>query len=365
MRVLITYASAGAGHRRAAEAIYDYLKNNRKELALELVDILPFASRFFRFCYNSGYPFLVHYAIWLWGSFFWMTEFKPTRWLSRKSSFIVNYLGCRKFVRYLIKEDFDFIISTHFLNSELVANLKLRNKIRAKLVTVITDFGVHPFWVSKGTDIYIAASRATRDKLLNMGVPEEQIQDSGIPISSSFTRDKNRAQLAEKLGIAGNKFTVLLMTGSFGSGPLEEIAESLCACAQVQVLVVCAKNKKLFSRLQKKDLENVKTFGFVNNAEELMGVSDIIVTKPGGLSIAELLNMGLIPIFISAIPGQEQENINILAGYGVGCAPEGIKQIKALVVELKNDPQKLESFKENVIQAAKPSACREISSVIR
>ena len=362
MKVLVTYASAGAGHRRAAEAICDYLKNNRKDLTLELVDILPFTRPFFRFCYNSGYPFLVHYAVWLWGFFFWMTEFSLTRWFSRKGALIVNYLGCRRFVKYLIEEKFDFIISTHFLNSELAANLKLRNKIQGKLVTVITDFGVHPFWVSNGTDLYVTASGLTKDKLLKMGVAEEKIQASGIPFSSSFTRVQDKAQLAEKFGIDKNKFTVLLMTGSFGSGPLEEIAESLCSDAQV--LVVCAKNKKLFSRLQKRNLGNVKVFGFVNNAEELMAVSEVIITKPGGSSIAECLNMGLFPIFVSAIPGQEQENIRILAGYGVGCAPKNIKQIKELMLGLKNNPQKLQSLKKNIGQVAKPLACQEIASVI-
>jgi processive 1,2-diacylglycerol beta-glucosyltransferase len=363
MRVLITYASAGAGHRRVAEAIHDYLKDNRKDLSVELVDILPFTNPFFRFCYNCGYPFLVHYATWLWGFFFWLTEAKLTRWLSRKSALIVNYLGCRKFVNYLIKEKFDFIISTHFLNSELAANLKLKNKIQSKLVTVITDFGVHAFWVSNGTDLYIVASELTKDKLLDMGVMEQRIQVSGIPFSSSFVKTQDRSVLAEKFGIDKNKFTVLLMTGSFGSGPLEKIAESLSS--QAQVLVVCAKNKKLFSRLQKRNLENVKVFGFVDNAQELMAVSDVIITKPGGSSIAELLNMELLPVFIAAIPGQEQENISILARYGVGCAPKNIKQIKDLVLELKNNPQQIAELKQKIRGIKKPFACQELASVIR
>ena len=363
MKVLITYASAGAGHRRAAEAVYSYLKDNRKDLTLELVDILPFTNPFFRFFYNSGYPFLVHYATWLWGFFFWLTESRLSRWFSRRGALIVNYLGCYRFVKYLIKERFDFIISTHFLNSELAANLKLRNKIQAKLITVVTDFGVHPFWVSNGTDLYIAASGLTKDKLLKMGIAEQKIQATGIPFSPSFVKTQNRAQLAEKFGIDKNKFTVLVMTGSFGSGPLEEIAESLSS--EAQVLVVCAKNKKLFCRLQKRNLENVKVFGFVDNAEERMGVCDVIITKPGGSSIAEFLNMELFPLFISAIPGQEKENIRILAGYGVGCAPKNIKQIKEWVVDLKNDPQKLQSLKKNIGQVAKPLACQEIASVIR
>lgn len=362
MKVLITYVSAGAGHRRVAEAVYNYLKNNRRELSLELVDLLPSANPFFRFCYIYGYPFLVHYAGWLWGFFFRMTKLRLTRWVCRKSSLIVNYFSCRKFANYLIKEKFDFIISTHFLNSELAANLKLRNKIRAKLITVITDFGVHPFWISKGTDLYIAASKATKDKLSALGVEESKIKDSGIPFAPDFNRNQDRAQLASKLGIKADMFTVLIMTGSFGSGPLEEISEGLCA--QAQVLVVCAKNKKLFWRLQKRNLENVKIFGFVNNAQELMAVSDIIITKPGGSSIAEFLNMELFPIFISAIPGQEQENIRVLAGYGVGCAIKDVKRIKELIVGLKNNPQRLQTLKKNTGRAAKPLACQEIASVI-
>jgi len=363
MRVLITYASAGAGHRRAAEAIYDYLKNNRKELSLELVDILPLTNPFFRFFYNSGYPFLVHHATWLWGFFFWMTQSGLTRALSRKSASIINYLGCRKFAEYLIKEKFDFIISTHFLNSELAANLKLKDKIQSKLITVITDFGVHPFWVSQGTDLYIAACLLTQDKLIAMGIAKENIQVSGIPFSPSFTKVASRAQLADKFGLAQDAFTVLMMTGSFGSGPLEEIAESLCA--DTQVLVVCAKNKKLFLRLEKRKLPNVKVFGFVNNPQELMGVCDVIITKPGGSSIAEFLNLGLFPVFISVIPGQEQENVSVLSSYGVGCAPKNIQQIKDLVIDLKNNPQKLQGLKKNIAQVAKPLACQEIASVIR
>ncbi len=363
MKVLITYVSAGAGHKRVAEAIFDYLKTNRQDLQLELVDILPFANNFLRFCYNSGYPFLVHYAIWLWGFFFWMTEFGLTRWLSRKSALIVNYFGCRKFVTYLIKEKFDYIISTHFLNSELAANLKQKNKIQAKLITVITDFGVHPFWVSSGTDLYVAASGLTGDKLLKMKVAEQKIQVSGIPFDSSFLKAQNRVQLADKLGIKSGIFTVLVMTGSFGSGPLEEIAESLMG--QAQVLVVCARNKKLFVRLKERNLENVKVFGFVYNAEELMAVSDCIVTKPGGSSIAELLSMELLPIFIAAIPGQELVNEKVLASYGVGSVANNINEIKNQVLSLKNNPQRREALKQKIRQIQKPFACKELASVIR
>jgi processive 1,2-diacylglycerol beta-glucosyltransferase len=364
MRVLVTYASAGAGHRRAAEAVYEYLKENRRDLEVELTDILPLAGGFFRFFYNAGYPLLVNRATWLWGFLFWLTEWRLTRGLGRWFSSCANYVGCRRFVKYLKDKNFDFIVSTHFLNSELAANLKTRDKIKSKLITVITDFGVHPFWISEGTDLYIAASGPTKDKLISMGVAPDRIQDSGIPCSRVFTADiPDRKQAAAKLGIDAHKFTLLLMTGSFGSGPLEQIAEAFSG--QAQILVVCARNKKLFARLTKRHMQDVKAFGFVNNAQELMAASDAIITKPGGLSIAELLSAGLFPIFISAIPGQEQENARVLSSYGIGCMPKDIAQICRMARELRDEPSKLKALRDAAGKAAKPFACRGISDVIR
>jgi len=331
-------------------------------LQVELADILPLAGGLFRFFYSAGYPFLVNHAVWLWGFFFRLTEWKFTRRISRWCSSRANYAGCRRFIKYLTEKNFDFIVSTHFLNSELAADLKLRNKIKSKLITVITDFGVHPFWISAGTDLYVVASGQTGEKLLSMGVAAGKIQASGIPCSPVFLHMPDRKQAAEKLGIGAGKFTVLLMTGSFGSGPLERIAEAIRT--EALTLVVCANNRKLFARLVKRNMENVKVFGFINNAQELMAVSDVIITKPGGLSIAELLNAGLFPVFVSAIPGQEQENARVLSGCGVGYVSKDIGQIKEMISEFKSDPSKLKALRAAASKAAKPFACREISSVI-
>ena len=362
MKVLITYASAGAGHKRVAEAIFDYLKTNRPDLKLELLDVVSDAAPFFRFSYGKGYEFLVHYGAWIWGFLFWLTESLLTRWIMRKFAILSNYLSCRKFIQHLRQENFDYIISTHFLTSELAAGLKLKHKIQGKLITIITDFGVHPFWVSRGTDLYVVASGSTKNRLMHMGVEEQRIKDFGIPAAVTFSINQDREELAKKIGIDAKKFTVLVMTGSFGGGSLDKIAKSLCT--DVQVLVVCARNKRLFNLMQKANLNNVKFFGFVNNAQELMAVSDCIVTKPGGSSIVELLDMELLPIFIAAIPGQESTNAKVLTSYHVGYVANNISEIKDLVLDLKNNPQKIEEQKQMIREIKKPFACQELARVI-
>ncbi|OQB11274.1 MAG: Processive diacylglycerol beta-glucosyltransferase [Candidatus Omnitrophica bacterium ADurb.Bin205] len=363
MRVLIVYASAGVGHRRAAEAVYEYLKANRPDLSLKIVDVLDRTNALFRFDYTVGYSFLVKYAVSLWRFAFWLTEFKVFRFISSPIATFVNNINSLNFIRYLIRKNPDYIISTHFLPADIAALLKRNKKIKSKLITIITDFGVHPYWVAEGTDLYIAASEFTRERLLKEGVASDRIKVFGLPFHQKFLKEFDRKALAEKIGINPGKFTVMLMTGSFGSGPLKKIARMLSFKAQV--LVVCANNNKLRKRLLKLNMPNVKVFGFIDNTEELMAVSDCIVTKAGGSTIAEVINMDLVPIFISVIPGQESDNVEALNRMGVGFLPKNLSELKEIVLMLKNNPAKLEEMMDKLEEIKKPLACQEISGVIR
>ena len=363
MKVLIVHASAGAGHRRAAEAVYNYLKENSPDLDLTLLDALDKTNALFKFDYTKGYSFLVNYAVSLWRWAFLATDYKFLRPVSRTIARMINRLNSGRLIRYFIQEKADVIISTHFLPSELAADLKNKHKIDSKLITIITDYGVHPFWISAGTDLYVVASEFTKNRLSLEGVPAEKISVLGLPFDPKFLRHFDRADLCHKLGIDREKFTVLLMTGSFGLGPLEEVAEALHK--DCQVLVVCAGNKKLYRRLLKRNLENVKVFGFVSNAEEMMAAAQVIITKPGGSTITEVLIMELPVVFISAIPGQETANVQALAKYGIGVDLRDIAKIKEFVLDLKNNPQKILDLKQKIREIQKPFACKELARVIR
>ncbi len=363
MKVLIIHASAGAGHRRAAEAIYNYLKEHDPDLELVLLDALDKTNAIFKFDYTKGYSFLIKYATRIWHWAFWVTDSKVLRPISRLLARLINFTNCQELIRYFRQENPDLIISTHFLPAELAADLKKKNQITSKIITVITDYDVHPFWINPATDLYIVASDFTRDRLILEGVEPEKISVLGLPFDPKFIRHFDRRVLAHKLGIDHKKFTVLLMTGSFGLGPLEEIAKILHQ--DCQILVVCAGNKKLYRRLIKMNLENVKVFGFISNTEELMAVSQVIITKPGGSTITEVLIMELPAVFISAIPGQETANIEALAQYGIGVSPKNIREIRDYVLDLKNNPQKIDALRKSIREIQKPFALKELASVIR
>jgi len=362
MKILITYASAGIGHRKAAEAVYNYLKANFADLDLAILDILDKTNPVFKFFYNRGYLFLVSHALWLWRVFFSLTSFKYLGPLSRNFGFFINRVNARKFIRYIIAEKPDFIVATHFLPAELSAYTKNAFCPDIKIVTAITDFGVHPFWVSEGTDIYVVASGATKQKLIMHGVMPDKIKEFGIPTDAKFLHRHNKEELRVKLGLDKEKFTLLIITGSFGIGPIEQLVSLLNQDAQV--LVVCANNKELYRRLKARNYPDAKIFGFIDNVQELMALSDIAITKPGGLSISEILVTELVPVFISPIPGQESENINVLNRYGIGFHVNDVGEIRRIVLDFKAHPQKMEEIKENIRKIKKPDAARDICNAI-
>ena len=362
-KVIVAYASAGAGHFKAAEAIHDFLKNQRTDLDPALIDILDKTNPLFKLTYTRGYHLMINHLVLIWKWLYWVTSAWSLRPFTRRVVTLANSLNVIKFERFLIREQPDYIVSTHFLTSEIAANLKKRGKISSKVITVITDFGVHPFWISFGTDFYVVASDYTSQKLVAAGVKKEQIKVFGIPVSQRFLQAFDRPGLLKKLGLDPDKFTVFIITGSFGIGPIEEITVLLSGVCQT--IVVCARNTDLYSRLKEKRYPDALVIGFADNIEELMAVSDAIITKPGGLSTSESLVMGLVPIFITPIPGQEMENIRALESFGIGFYPRDISSIKELVIGLKDHPEKLKAMKESIGLIRKPDALNDISNVIR
>lgn len=363
MKIIVAYASAGKGHFKAAEAIYNYLASELKGSQLELVDVLQKSNALFGNLYALGYRFTVSYAPCLWALGFWLTYVKCLRRIIKWTRFIINRLNTNNFGRYVCRENPDFIVSTHFLPSEVSAYLKRTQKINSKLITLITDFGVHPFWVSHGTDVYVVASDFTREQLILEGVRENNIKVFGIPIEAKFLKQYEKSSLCKKFKIDQNAFTALIITGSFGIGPIEKIVDLLHK--DVQLLAVCANNKRLYARLESKNYPNAKIFGFVDYVQELMAVSDVIITKPGGLTISEVLAMELAPIFIYPIPGQETENIRALEKYGIGQSAKRVEDIENIVLDYKEHPDKLNRIREKIRAIKKPDALKELCDAIR
>ncbi len=360
MKILIVYATAGAGHRKAAEAIYHGFKASACSDDVVLVDSLDYANPFFRKSYSGVYTFLISYMSALWGFFFALLDIPFLRPAVRALRRVYNFINARPFEAYLQKEHFDYIISTHFLGNEVAAALKRAGKIRPAIIGVVTDFDVHSIWLADGIDCYAVASEWTREKIISMGVPKEKVAVTGIPTHENFSRKKDIAQLRTKMNMKQDRFTVLIATGSFGIGPIEAILEEI---KDFQVAVICGHNKNLYNRLKNRASDTIKVFGLVNNMDEMMGLSDIMITKPGGLSISEALVSNLPMIFFNAIPGQESNNVKVLASYGVGLSGCSISQMHEELKRLESSPDEFAQLKQRIKALARPDAVKAIMAL--
>jgi processive 1,2-diacylglycerol beta-glucosyltransferase len=360
MKILVIHATAGAGHKKAAEAIFHGLKA-KGGCDVQLVDALDHTNPLFKKTYPEFYSFLVTRLPWAWGFLFGVLDLPWIQPLVRVVRRLYNGFNAQTLQKFLVREQFDAIITTQFLSAEISAYLKREGKIRSKIICVVTDFDVHHIWVNKGIDVYTAACGYTRDKLIALGVSPEAISVTGIPTDIKFSRHPDLDALRKKLGLQDGILTVLIATGSFGMGPIEEIMELL---KDNQLLIVCGHNRELYERLKPKAPQTTHVLGLVDNMDELMSVADVMVTKPGGLSIAEALVKKLPMIFFSAIPGQETNNIKVLSSYEVSQGQSTLPQIAETIHEWNSNPKNLEALRVRLSELSKPNAVADIISLL-
>lgn len=364
MKIFIVHAQAGAGHKSAALAIKDAFDKANTGHDVRVVDSLEYANRFFRFTYVWGYNFMVSKAPFLWTFSFYFTDFKPLRPLIRSVRRMVNFINGHKLYSLIRKEKPDCIVATHFFAMEIISNLKMSKLYDGKLITCVTDYGVHDFWISSQVDIYVAASEYTKNELIDKGIQAEKIRVLGIPVQEKFTKRLERHDAAEKLGLKEELFTVLIIGGGLGVGPIPQMVETIAGTSEpFQLIVVCGKNEGLLKEIEniaKKSKTFIKPYGFTDKVNELMDASDVMISKPGGLSISEAMVKGVPVIVNTFIPGQEENNLMFLEKHGVGIGVKTVEETLEKLESLYRSRPVLEAMREKAKQLGKPSSASDI-----
>ena len=383
MKTLIVYAKAGAGHRRAAEAVLAAFKRKGQEKDVVLIDCLDYTNPWFKKFYPQVYIFLVRFLSPLWAAIYYVLENRFVYSLIRPLRRLNNWLVSKRFVEFLKKERPKVVISTQFFASEVVAALKRKKEIDSVLISVVTDFGAHTFWESEDVDIFIVASDDTKKDLISRNIPEEKIRVLGIPIEPPL-KDFDKAELRKEIGLKGDisplsfepsvllsQFTILIAGGGFGVGPIKELVFSLETLNpevrdKVQLLVVCSRNKKLHEEMKSiasKLKIDSKIFGFVPDLYKMMVVSQVIISKSGGLTTSESLACGLPMIIISPIPGQESKNCDLLVKKGAAIRIDGPLEIKEIIKQLIEAPDKLEKMRQEALGLARPKSADDVAAL--
>ena len=166
-----------------------------------------------------------------------------------------------------------------------------------------------------------------KNYLISKNIPEDKVFVTGIPISSRFLQKYNKQEILDEFNLQNNIKTILFFGGGeFGLGKAKtfEIFETLVKdFNDIQIIAIAGKNEKMKLKFEKIVQENnkqdyVKILDFTNKVPELMAISDLVVSKPGGLTTSESLASNLPMIIINPIPGQEEENAEFLEEKGIG-----------------------------------------------
>jgi len=236
------------------------------------------------------------------------------------------------------------------------------------LVGILTDYTSHSYWIYDNVNYYVVPSESVKEQLIRRGVGQEKIKVLGIPIEPKFAQAQDREQIRNKLGLEAHIPVVLIMGGGQGLGPMKKIVSMLNKLkTPLQMIVVCGTNKKLYTELnEKKDKirKKIIIFPFVNNIEQLMESSDLIITKPGGITTAEALAKGLPMIIIKPIPGQEESNTQYLLERGVAIKVDEIKNLPKCILELLSDSARLNEMSQKARSISRPNSSRDIANLL-
>jgi len=363
-KIIILYSTGGMGHKKAAIALYESLRSRYGHLDVRNIDTLEFGNSFYKFLYIDFYIFMMTKAKWIWGILY---RFTDTRFMDRMLRRLREHLDIKSLKgldKMISEEKPDAIITTHFILPAIAGKIKKQAEYDPKLYVVITDYGPHSFWLSEDIDKYFVGTGSVLPALEKRGISAHKVKVTGIPTVGDFSDGMDAVGLREKYGLEKNKKTIFILSGGFGVGPMEAILKSLDRCrSEIQVITVCGHNKKAYDNINAiKDRLGypVVLFGFTDKIAELMTVSDLMVTKAGGISVTEAMNMRLPMVLFGSIPGQETWNEKLLIEGGAALKAASVKDIPGLVDDLIFTGKLYGSLKSGIEKLRRPCAADDI-----
>jgi processive 1,2-diacylglycerol beta-glucosyltransferase len=373
MRILIATITAGGGHLAAAAALEEAWRVFRPGDVVERIDLLKFFSPLHRKIHSEGYIQLVEKAPELWGLVFAKTDNpKVARSLNKlKRAFPSN--SRHRFERHVKHFKPDVVLCTHYLPVELLGHRRRDEGKHGKaaggvsalpgpfVASIVTDFEAHALWMDSGVDLYCVAAEETKARLVARNASAENIVATGIPIAGKFSGKVDAKAVRKTYGLRDDQRVLLVLSGGFGMGPVAEILEELDKVPkEFQTVVVTGRNEELRRELAAKDRKHpTHVLGFSSNMHELMAVSDLVITKPGGLTSSESLAMGRPLFILNPIPGQEAANSDFLLERGAAAKVNRVEDLPYRIEQLLGS-KKLTEMSAAAKALGRPHAARSV-----
>lgn len=359
-KILIFSASIGNGHNQAARAMQESLAG--EGYTSMIIDTLEYISPTFHKILLESYTKLLKLSPKMWGKIYHNTE--RSRFFDM--NVIMNKLLANKLKKLINSVNPDAFIATHPFASCMLSVLKGRNEWKEPIYTIITDYTIHPSWINHHINYYFIGHEQLYYLVDIYQQPHHKFKPMGIPIMKKFREPLDATELADKFGIKPTQKAIILSGGGLGLGPMDQVLQGLEQIHQpLKVFVLTGTNEKLYRKVTSyKYQQEVVPLKYVTNFHEYLEVADLIVTKSGGLTSAEVLSKQVPMIIYNPLPGQEERNSHFLLNNGCAVHANVTEQLIYFIEELLANESKVESMKRMDRIIAKPDAAEQITKFI-
>lgn len=349
-KILILTGSFGNGHLQVTQSVV----NQFNEMNLDNLTVIEHDL------FLEAHPILTSICKkWYINSFKYFRNMYKAFYYSRPDQLdkcFYKYYGLNKLINLLLKEKPDLILLT--FPTPVMSVLTEQFDMNIPIATVMTDYRMQKNWITPHSQRYYLATEDLKDEFASIGIPKSQIKVTGIPIADKFEEDIDKTSWLRQNSLAPDKPTILMSAGAFGvsKGFDQMIQEILNRSPHSQVVMICGKNKELKRTLsaQFKNYDNVLIVGYTKHMNEWMASSQLMITKPGGITISEALTRQTPMIFLNPAPGQELENANYFEEKGFGLIADTPEEAIQQVATLTNTPSKIAEMTQSMNESRIP-----------
>jgi len=362
-KLVILSASSGSGHTRAGEALEAAAADVPGISSVRHIDVLDYGSALLGELYSELYKQMVSKTPSLWG---WWYDKSDTPWKGEHFRVAMERSQMQPLMECLRAEAPDITICTHFLASDIVSTMLQHEQLSTRHAVVVTDLHVHALWLCHQFERYFVATDESSYYLRQIGFPDDRITVTGIPIHPAFSQRMDREALRRKFDVTPSMPVVLLSAGTFGMESSLVAIRSLMQMKQpAQIVSLCGKNEDLLAEVvhateAAPNHLKFRALPYSTEMHEWMAISDLLIGKPGGLTLSEAMASALPMILLNPIPGQEDINAASLLEEGLAVSPMDVVTLPYKVDMLLREPQRLAGMRDRMKQLAQPRAAYTI-----
>jgi len=365
MKVLILSCNTGEGHNSCAKALK--IAMERHGVECEVADTLALVSESLSRIVDETYVFSTKASV-------FEVAYKVGDFVSEKLENIKspvyrsNKLYANKLYDYIVENGFNAVVCVHLFPAEALTALHRKAKLRVPSFFVMTDYTCIPFLSETELDRYVIPHEHLIEEFVEKGLLREKIVPIGIPVDeekmcSRVPRMDARRSVSEEMRwsccVEGHWY--LIMSGSMGYGNLGELVDGLLHKIDDcdRVLCVCGRNEKTYNALRERfdGDERLLLTGFTDKVSLLMDASDVMFTKPGGITSTEAIVKGIPLVHTAPIPGLENSNARFFHYHNLSYYSEDVRQQVAVAIRLATDAK----YREKMLRAQNENANRHTS----